>query len=369
MNIKLVRFFDEFFISVFCIIGGLIAKIFPGKLKKDRILIIKLWALGDSIVALPMIQGLRKSLPKAKIDVLVHKRNIAPFMNNKDISAIIEFKLANVMGLFRKYDVCIDTEPYLNISAVISFWCAPFRVGFDHGIRALIYSKKTKFSKKQHMVQNYLDMIRAIGIKYDTDRLVKLETNEKEKSAVENFLKKNKISKKDFIVGITPGVAESVKTRMWPVEKMAELADKIIEKYHAKVIFIDSPANRKIVYEITNLMKNKPVIALELSVREVFNLIERCNAYISNDTGPMHIAAAQGVRTIGLFGPNTPTLWAPYGKGNISIYQPPWCSPCIDNAKGIMPKCYNKIYQKCMKDISVEAVMAKFQALISQKRR
>ncbi len=81
----------------------------------------------------------------------------------------------------------------------------------------------------------------------------------------------------------------------------------------------------------------------------------------------MHIAAAQGVKTIGLFGPNTPVLWGPYGKGNISIYRPPLCSPCIDNTKGRMPECYNEIYQKCMKDISVDEVFSNFEKLVRKK--
>ena len=368
MNVKLVRFFDRIVLSVFCFIIGMITKILPKKIRTDRILVVKIWALGDSIISLPMIHGIRKNMPDAIIDVLAHKRNKAPFENNKDINRIIDFSFFNILKLFRKYDLCIDTEPYLNVSALISWWCAPYRIGFSHGVRSLLYAKKTKFSKKQHMVQNYLDMIRAIGLKYNTPKLVKLETTQKEKSAVEKFLKQNKISKNDFIVGITPGVAESVKTRMWPIERMAELADKITEKYRAKIIITDSPANKNEVVKMAGLMKNKPFLCIgDLSIREVFNLIERCKIYICNDTGPMHIAAAQGVKTIGLFGPNTPVLWGPYGGKNISIYHPPWCSPCIDNAKGKMPKCFNKVYQQCMKNISVDEVMKVFDKLRKTK--
>ncbi len=358
MNVKLVRIFDKFVISVIVIIVGIITSILPKKPRTNKILIIKMWALGDSVVSLPMTKGLRKNLPDSRIEVLAHKRNKAAFMNNKDIDRIIEFNLANVLKLFRKYDICIDTEPYLNISAIIAWWAAPFRIGFSHGVRSLLYKNKILFSKKQHMVQNYLDMIRSMGIRYNADKLVKLETTKKEKAAAERFLKKNSIKKSDFIVGITPGVAESVKTRMWPIDRMAELADTLIRKNKAKVILIDGPVNREIVNSIKKQMNERPILCVgDLSIREVFNLIERCNLFICNDTGPMHIAAAQGARTIGLFGPNTPVLWRPYGKGNIALYHPPWCSPCIDNAKGIMPECFNKVYQKCMKNITFKEVL------------
>jgi heptosyltransferase II len=73
------------------------------------------------------------------------------------------------------------------------------------------------------------------------------------------------------------------------------------------------------------------------TLKETFYLISKCTVFVSNDTGPMHIAAAQGIRTIGLFGPNTPVLWAPYGKGNIAIYKTK-LEPAIQNDKGIFKK-------------------------------
>jgi len=371
MDVKLIKVFDRMVLPPICAILGLYSKIFPEKLKtgKKKILIIKLWALGDSVISLPMIHCLKKNFPDSKIDVLAHKKNIEVYYANKDINETIEFNLRSVMGLLRKYDLCIDTENYLNISSLISWWSGKYRVGYSHGIRHLLYSKTSKLNLTNHMVQNFLDMIRAIGVNCDAEKLVRLETTKEEKSAVSHFLKENKISKKDLVVGITSGVSETARARIWPVERMAKLADKIIEKYNVKVILIDSPSNKDIVDKIAALMKNKPIIAMgNLKIRQVFSLIERCDFFISNDTGPMHIAAAQGVKTIGIFGPNTPKLWGPYGKGNVAIYHPPKCSPCTDHTTGKLPECFNKNYQECVKNVGVNEVFNAFEKIYNMRK-
>ncbi|MDD4215562.1 MAG: glycosyltransferase family 9 protein, partial [Bacteroidales bacterium] len=146
------------------------------------------------------------------------------------------------------------------------------------------------------------------------------------------------------IVGITPGVAESSKNRMWFEDRFAELADRIISSLYCDVLFIDSPENKEIVNNVISRMTQQPLNTVGIfTMKETFYLISKCDVYVSNDTGPMHIAAAQGCRTIGLFGPNTPVLWAPYGEGNISIYKTK-LQPAIQNDKGIFLKGNRKEY-------------------------
>ncbi len=363
--VKLERFVDKFFGSVLVAAIVSISKLFPKRFPKDirRILVIKLWALGDSVVLLPTIEGLRKSFPAAQIDVLVRKRNISVFIGNKDVNNILLFEPSKIFSLitkFKKYNVVIDTEPYLNISALIATYLGKFRIGFSHGIRSMLYQNKILFSKKQHMVQNYLDMLRSLGIAYNTDKLVKLHYTEDDEKVVENLIKKNGIKKTDFIVGISPGVAESVKARMWPIENVSKLIDLLVERLNAKIIVSDSKDNRYLFNEISTMVKAKNrksiVDAVGLGIKQFFCLVEKCDVFISNDTGPMHIAAAQGVKTLGLFGPNTPVLWAPYGKGNMSIYKPCSTGPFIDNARGHMPDKLTPEQANCMRQIKVEEV-------------
>jgi heptosyltransferase-2 len=209
------------------------------------------------------------------------------------------------------------------------------------------------------MVQNYLDFARKLGSKYNTDKLIPLEISEHDKRIVANFLKNNKITKKDFTVGLTPGIAESVKYRMWPIENFAKLADELIKKHDAKIIFIDSKINKSMIEKIQKHMLGHSINAAGIfNVKQAAELIKNCNMFVSNDSGLMHISAAMGTKTIGLFGPNTPVLWAPYGKGNVSIFKPKKGIPYLDNTKReLVPKKLTKEQLTVMDKIEVDDVM------------
>ena len=110
------------------------------------------------------------------------------------------------------------------------------------------------------------------------------------------------------------------------------------------------------------LAKKKIVnLAGKITLKQLFYLTEKCNLIISNDAGGMHIAAAQGTKTIGLFGPNLPVRFRPLNKKSLSVYKGKICkySPCINVHKGEVPDCCykGKDYQKCMKEIKVEDVL------------
>jgi len=96
----------------------------------------------------------------------------------------------------------------------------------------------------------------------------------------------------------------------------------------------------------------------------------KCKLFVGNDSGPMHVAAAQGIKTLGLFGPNLPVRFGPYGKGNIGLYKGYNCefSPCINVHKGQVPDCLytrnSNDYQKCMKNISVDDVLKEVEKLV-----
>ncbi|NTV24296.1 MAG: glycosyltransferase family 9 protein [Nanoarchaeota archaeon] len=294
-----------------------------------KVLIIKLWAIGDSVLTLALIKGIKKTT-KATVHVLTTEK-VDTVYKHPLIDKLVYPK--DLFSLFSAYDIAIDCEPYLNTSAILAFLTGKRRVGFSDQWRSRLYTDTVKFRKDQHMVQNYLDMLRATGKKYDTDSLEPLSYQKEDKEKVDVFL-----NGKKQLIGITPGVAESAKSRMWYEDRFAELADRLIKELGATVVFVDSKGNRPVVKNIMGLMNEKAIDASgEFSLKETFCLIEKCKIFISNDTGPMHIAAAQGVKTIGLFGPNTPVLWGPYGKGNISIYKTK-LKPSIQNDKGIFPE-------------------------------
>ncbi len=361
--IHILRFIDKYFGRLIIIFFSFFRKQLLQKENNNKFLVIKLWAIGDSILTLPLIKGIKETHKACEVDVLLRSRvkdvyecyEINHIFNLDSLSDII--KLARK---YRSYDVVFDCEPYLNISAILSFLLGKIRVGFANQFRSKLYTKTVEFRKNQHMVQNYLDMLRVLNKNFDTCKLEKLSIPVENQKRIDEFLSKTRKSKP--IIGITPGISESSKNRMWFENRFAELADKLIEEFNFNILFIDSKKNREIVNNIISQMKQKPINTVGMfNLKETFYLISKCNVYISNDTGPMHIAAAQGVKTIGLFGPNTPVLWGPYGEKNISIYKTK-LEPAIQNDKGIFK---NGNQDEYMGPISVDCVFDAVNNLLS----
>ena len=375
-----IRFIDKYLGNLICnFLGFFNRKNANSKKDYRKILVVQLWGIGETILTLPSIEALRKNFPKADMGVLATSRNKDVFFNNQNISnlKIIKLNPFSLAGfIFRnlkKYDLVVDMEEYLNVSAIISFFAGKEIVGYSHGSRAKLYDYKVKYNDKQHVVQTFLDLVRKINITYGTNELPKLQYSKTDENKVNKFLKNNKIKNNDFIIVVAPGAAESAKSRMWPFNRYAALCDELIEKYNAKIVFTGTPDENNLIKSIQDKMEKKENMfnaAGEINLNQLFCLIEKCKLFIGNDSGPMHIGAAQGVKTLGLFGPNLPVRFGPYGKNGIGLYKGYNCqySPCINVHKGQIPDCLypknSNDYQKCMKNISIDDAIKEVEKLV-----
>lgn len=363
MNVNLYRNADKILGSTICRIIGLIPKSKKIILFPKKILIIKLWAIGESVLTLPMIEAIHKTYGvSTKITVLARERNKKVYEGLKFVDNIIIFEpsqMHKLIPLFKHFDIAIDCEPYLNISSILGRFLAKKEIGFNHGPRAKLYNQSIEYNDQQHVVKTYLDLAKLLRVNKKYDALVRLCYSKNDAFLVSQILKENNITKKDLLIGMCPSVAESGKNRMWPNQNYACVIDELVEKYGAKIIIVGASNDYENNNDIISLCIHKENIfnfAGKNTLKQLFNLVQRCKLFISNDTGPMHIAAAQGVKTIGIFGPNLPTRFAPYGKKNKSLYVKQYCSPCINVHKGSFPECYNEIKGKCVKEITPEMV-------------
>ena len=367
-------------------VGGFLCRIVSKKeIKPERIssiLVIQLWGIGESILTLPAIHAIHKKFPKAWITVLATERNHEVFRENRDIGQIKVLPLNpfRILRFIRKnrnaFDLAVDMEEYLNISALIAFYAGKERIGYSHGKRSRLYTKKVDYNDMQHAVQTFLDLSRAIDASAGSLELIELSPDDLARQKIHVFLKENGILENDRVVGLAPGAAESARCRMWPKENFAKLADALVMEYKAKIFFIGAESEHELIQDIQDRMENKGRTvnaAGKVSLSELFVLVKRCMAFISNDSGPMHIAAAQKVPTVGLFGPNTPVRFGPYGKNNIAVYKGDVCtfSPCINVHLGQTPDCLFKKnsqdYQKCIKNISVGDVFGAVGKVLQNK--
>src|SRR3989344_2972345 len=327
--VVVIKFIDKYLGNAICNFLGILNRP-PMKREYKKILVVQLWGIGETILMLPSLDALKKKFPNAQIDILATARNRDVFFGNKNAGNVRLIKLnpfsilGFMLGNFKKYDLVIDMEEYLNISAILSFFAGKNIVGYSHGPRARLYDYKVDYNDKQHVVQTFLDLVRAIDAKYGADKLPSLNFSKSDKNKVDKFLKDNKVKNNDFLICVAPGTAESAKSRMWPYERYAELCDEIISRHNARIIFTGTPNESDLVKSIQDKMEHKDKTinaAGEINLNQLFYLMTKCRLFIGNDSGPMHIAAAQGIKTLGFFGPNLPVRFGPFGKGNIGLYK------------------------------------------------
>ena len=135
-------------------------------------------------------------------------------------------------------------------------------------------------------------------------------------------------STKEPLVAIHPG--SPVALKRWRPERYAKLADWLVAQKRAKIIFVGVDAEMPIIAEIQALMREKSFnIAGKTSLTQLASILQICQLFIGNDSGPMHLAAAVGIPTIGLYGPGDPGRFGPVGVQCQAIRRKPDCPPCL----------------------------------------
>ena len=369
MSVPLIKAVDRIF-------GGILVRMLlrpKTAIPKNpkAILCIQLWGIGETLLTLPAIERLKKSFPKAKVDVLCTDRVKDVYEGQSFIHGIhvIRTEPFTILGFIlknqRAYDLVIDFEEYLNVSTLIAWSSAP-SIGYANQPRSRLYSRSIPYNDRQHITETHMDLIRVLK---QQPRVGGLIAPKIEKS-VESKMRR-RMPKGQTIV-IAPGAAESSKSRMWPSERYVDLINRLPK--NGSIILMGTHQEASLVNTIQKGLKRKSTnLAGKLSVKEVFAVIKNADLVISNDSGAMHMGAALGVPTIGLFGPNLPVRWAPFGAKNASIYHGDCCkySPCINVHKGEVPECLwgkaHENYVMCMKAISVDEVYAQALLMLARK--
>jgi ADP-heptose:LPS heptosyltransferase len=372
VDVAAVKFIDRYFGTAAC----QILSIFKRKKsfsKPKSILFVQVWGIGETILTLPALRYAKLKYPSAIVSVLCTARNRPVYDCAPYVDKIYEVKMG-MAGLFKfvveshgRFDVVLDMEEYLNVSALLAFFLGRYRVGYAGQPRSKLYDKVVPYNDGQHVAKTYFDLVRLIGVNARFDELEGLIVSKRSLSNVAGIMKSNCLSKKDFLVGFGIGAAESARCRIWPKERFAQLADRLIKKYNAKILFVGSEGESQEVDDVISMVRNKGSVcnlAGKTGIIDLFALIKNLDFFIGNDSGPMHVAACQKVQTIGLFGPNHPARFGPFGKNGRAIYMGKVCgfSPCINVHLGKTPDCLfpgdSDDYQKCMKKISVDDVIA-----------
>ena len=320
----------------------------------QRILLIRLSSLGDIVLITPAIRAVRAHFPDAHITMLVGKQSAEVLRENPHLDEIITFDrfakdkdtgemLRTVRVLReRKFTLAIDLQRKFRTALLMYLSGAVERVG-----KGRLCTVRVPEQGNKHATSHYFDLLHAVGIPAVDQRLELFLAASERADAAQRFDTAG-VRRTGLKVGFFPGAGW--KLREWMPERFAAIGDRLVQHFDAEVLIFGGEKESALVHTVADLMSGRAVrFAGNLQVRELAACIEKCNLFLTNDTGPMHIAAAVGTPIVSLFGPGNHIRFQPIGELHQIIRHDVPCSPC----KQFTDKCKDNI---CMKKITVDEV-------------
>lgn len=296
---------------------------------EPHVLIVRLSAIGDCILTLPMATAIKRRYPGARITWVVEKSAASLLQNHKSIDQLIELPRgwlkspSTLLKLKRtlnqsKFDIAFDPQS-LTKSAIVAWMSgASRRVGLARPIGrelAPILDTVRIEPTFEHVVDRQLEMLSAIGVRLPE---VQFEVPESlaAKHWVATWLDQSPLAA-GFVV-LNPGA--SWDSRLWPTARFGQLAARIAEATGLpSLVAWGGSRESAMAQEIVDHSLGQATMAPATSLPELAAILRRARLYVGSDTGPMHLAAAVGAPCVGLFGTTRPEVSGPYGLGHRSV--------------------------------------------------
>lgn len=309
------------------------------KSQVKRILVITLSNIGDIILTTPVIRTLSKEFSDARIDVMVGPNGKEIFEKDPRIFKLVIYDKHMPIAEKRrlqlklkklKYDLVVDLR-----NTIFPILLGPkYRTGtIQHFPKGLIHKR-----------DRHLYRLRSLDIK-DLKVSSYIYIPKEDEEYISGLLKEDNVAKP--IAVINAGAKSHIKR--WTTEGFANVCDRLMSECGVGVVFVGTEEDNNVVNEIINKMKNKPYnFVTRTNIRQLANLLKNAKLLITNDSAPLHLGCAVGVKVLALFGPTDPKKYGPTGEFDVVINKKLSCSPCES------AKC--KYNYECMKSITPDEV-------------
>lgn len=318
--------------------------------------------LGDFVMGTPILSDLRQKWKEAKITAMCQSNVAALLKNNPNVDEVYAYRRPSGWIHRQEHLEIIDNlqhgEYDLGILLTNSFSSAWWfwrgkvknRIGYAGNFRNLLLSEAVEFPRekeKQHLVITYKMLMAPLGIPVSNTPPKLYISQQEQQTAIDHLARYGIQYGKNKIVGINPGAAYG-SAKCWLPERFVSFTKKLLEDPNVFVLYFGDPSGATLVNDICKEMPERVInLAGKTSLRELLAFIQLCTVFLTNDSGPMHIASALGTPLVALFGSTSDVKTGPY-SGGIVIHKHVECSPCY---KRVCP-----IDFRCMKRIEVDEV-------------
>lgn len=333
------------------------------KSKIKKILVRTTNWVGDVVMTLPALEAVGECFPDCHVSVLA-KPWVAPLLEGHPVvDDVITHRgsrglftgLRDILRLSAEikkqgFDLAILFQNAFEAAFIAALAGIKHRAGFGTDLRRVLLTEPVpmRFNlKTDHQVGYYLDILRHLGCNCE-EKDPQLYVSKENMVKADKLLKDKGIKNDDTVLGLSPGAIFGPAKR-WPPDRFALLGNMACEKWDAKVIILGSNREKEICSEVSSKMTHPPVNLCGMTgLGEAMGIIKRCNFFVTNDSGLMHVAGALKVPLIAIFGSTNPYATGPRGSQAIVIRHETECSPCL---KPVCPADFH-----CMLDIEADDV-------------
>ncbi len=314
---------------------------------RPRVALIRLGAMGDCVYTFPVVSALKARFPEGEIVWIVEARNQDIPRLHPGVDEVIvvdtnrwrqEFfsgmlgRMAGEVGGIRRslrqrtFDMALDPQGLIKSGTIAWLIHAPVRIGFARvacreGINVLFTTHRVE-PPDGHIVRKNLSLLSPLGIKVQSPDFG-IRVSRDAEAKILTTLQQAGIGPGDQVVGIHPGVGHHRKR--WDPDRYAKVGDRLQQREGVRVVLTAGPGEEALARRVAAQMRIGPVVMPPLRAGELAALLSRCDLFIGGDTGPLHLAAALGCRTVAIYGPSDPVRVAPVGEGHTMLKKPCAC--------------------------------------------
>jgi len=318
--------------------------------------------VGDVVLTLPALRDVRRAFPASRLEVLARPWVAGLYAAVPEIDGVVESHgtLADAAAVRGRYDVGLLLPN--SFASAFTLWRAgiPERWGYATDARGVLLTRSSRVSASlggRSQVYYYRAMLEGLGLAVSGPPDASL-------ACPEAWAERGRalLGSPGPWIGINPGAAYGTAKR-WPPERFAAAAALVARRSGAQVAIVGSAAERPLAEAIAAQLGGAArVLCGETTLADLVGVLRELRLLLTNDSGPMHLAAALGVRCVALFGPTDPRRTAPAGEGHRVLYTDRWCSPCFRRRCPLL-------HHRCLRDIGVDAVAAAALATLDGQAR
>jgi len=340
--------------------------------------------MGSLLLLRPAVAALRERFPRAEIHILTLDRNreICGLFGSFDGIHTLDvsggpFRLAvRILALFvhlraLRPDVVVDFEFFTRFSAVVTAMSgATRRAGFRawEVWRGTLHNVTVPFNRYWHVEDNFAALAQALGTG-KAPSLPPLRVGPEAEASAAALLSARGVNAEARLTLVNVNAGELALERRWPLDRFTAFLRELSARVPVTVLLIGSPSERGYVGEVHRAAGGGDRlvnVAGDADLKTLMALMRRAEVLVTNDSGPLHLAAAMGLRTVSLFGPETPVLYGPRGDRHRILFRNIPCSPCINVHDQKRVRC---LFDRplCMHEIPVEAVLRETMAALNDE--